>query len=82
MGGGWKARWMCDFVHLFFFVLLPPMAVALVCPIYLIEFSGGSMKKEKPKSYGGKDIETLLHPAAEFHVAAHACFSLSQTFSN
>jgi len=50
---------MCDFVRLIFFVCFSPVAVSLVCPTYLIEFSGGSTKKEKPESCGGKDTETL-----------------------
>lgn len=65
--------WICDCVPLIFFVLLPPMAVFQVCPAYLIEFSGGSMKEEKPKSYGKKGIEMLLHPAAGLHLATCAC---------
>lgn len=64
---------MCDLVCLIFFVHLHPVAVSLVCPTFLIEFSEGSVKDEKPKSYGGKDIEMLLHPAAGLHLAAHAC---------
>lgn len=63
---------MCDFVCLIF-VLLPPMAVFLICLTCLIEFSRGNLKEGKPRNCEGKGIEMLLHPEAGVHLAAHSC---------
>lgn len=71
-GGRKLEEQMCDFVCLIF-VHLPPMAFSLICLTCLIEFSRGSLKEEKPRSCEGKGIETLLHPEAEVHLAAHSC---------